>query len=104
MAESLVSGWTEDIDYIMKTDGSALDLSGMTVAIVARKTNGTEITLSGTLTVTDATNGIVRFAPAAGDILLATATEYRVRWKVTDATSKVSYFPNADAERWVIRI
>jgi len=74
----------------------------MTVAIVAREADGTEISMSGSLTVTDAANGVVRFAPAAGDIERDRATQYSVRWRVTDATSKVSFFPSADPERWII--
>jgi len=103
MAIDIVSGWTEDVDYILKVDGVALDLTNMTVAIVARKPSGSEITLTGTLTITDAANGVVRFSPAVADIALATTSSYHVRWKVTDSGGKISYFPNAEAEEWTVR-
>jgi hypothetical protein len=109
MGISLVTGWTEDIDYVLKTRAvdetvaTAVDVSGMDVAIQARDQHGNIIPLNGELTVTDAANGKVRFVPAAADINRATASTYYVRWKVTDGGGNISYFPHEGAEEWTIR-
>jgi hypothetical protein len=108
---NLVEGWTEEIDYTLKAQAqgesspSAVDLTDMTVAIVAKYRDGTAISLSGQTSVTDAANGQVRFAPAANDIQATdpAPTLYLVRFKVTDSGSKISYFPNGEAEKWYVR-
>lgn len=103
MAANLITGWTEDIDYILKADDVVVNLSGMTVAIQAKDQNGNAISMSGSLVIQDAAAGKVRFSPAAGDISRVQSDTYYVRWKVTDGSGKISYFPNAGAEQWTIR-
>ncbi len=59
-----------------------------------------------TTTPADFPNNVVSYTkitdPATGDIDRAKATEYRVRWRVTDSGGKISFFPKAAAERWLI--
>lgn len=98
----LVEGWTGPVVYVLKVDGVAQDLTGMAVSMVARDAHGTVINLSGTLQVTDQSNGEVTFTPATGDVKLR-VSPMLIRFKVVDAQSKVVYFPNAEAEQWVVR-
>lgn len=102
MPISLVEGWTGPLVYVLKVDDVAQNLTSMTVTMVARDAHGTLLSLSGSLSVTDAANGEVTFTPAAGDVKLR-LSPYLVRFRVVDASSRVVYFPNAEAEQWVIR-
>lgn len=102
MRQHLVEGWTGAVDYQLKKDGVALNLTGMTVALVAQDKNRAAVTFTGTVAVVDAATGKVQFNPAAADFDHQ-KSPYFVRWKVTDAASKVVYFPNSfDAEEWWI--
>jgi len=103
MSWSLVEGWTEDVDYTLSIDGTAFNLTGHTVALQAKKQDGTVITLTGAVIVTAATTGKVRYNPSAGDILQANGPML-IRWKVTDGGGLIAYFPNGDPERWNVGI
>ena len=102
MSRNLTPGWTEDIDYILAVDGTAQDLTDMTVAMIARDSEDTLLTLAGAVSVVDASAGQVRFSPAAADIIVANQP-YRIRFKVTDTESKIAYFPNKEPELWYVR-
>lgn len=97
----LVHGWTGNIDYILKADGEVVDLTGATVTIVLRDKNKTSVTPSGTLTVVSASDGQVRFAPSATDVDSSKAP-YFVRFRVVGADSRVTFHPNAEAEKWIV--
>lgn len=102
----LVVGWSADLDFQLKTIDpitgveSAQNLSGMTVELILKRSDGTPIDTTGDdVSIPDAANGKVRYIPdaadfAAPDVLLA-------RWKVTQA-SKVAFFPNGEPDRWEI--
>jgi hypothetical protein len=97
----LVGGWTGYIDEQLLADGVAVDLTGCTVALLLRKKDGSTLTLQGLTSVTNAAQGRVRFAPHADD-LDATESPYVCRWKVTDGTGKVVYFPGGRADVWTV--
>lgn len=103
MAISLVTGWTSPIDYILKADGTAVNLTGMTVAIQVYGRSGNTLSVSGAVEVTSPTTGAVRFTPASSDISRSRSLCYEVRFKVTDSNGKIAYFPNGAAEVWNIQ-
>ena len=98
---SIVEGWTGALPFTLKADGTAVDLTGLTVRIVLKNAAGTVVknTSSG-VTVTGTTSGQVEYSPAtsSGDLFLASQTPYKVRFSVTDALSKIVYFPNDEEE------
>lgn len=102
MALSLIEGWTEPIDYTLDVDGTVQPLSGMTVALEAVDSKKQSVSLSGGVSIIDATNGVVRFSPASEDIKVSNSPML-IRWKVTDASGDIAYFPNDAWERWSIR-
>lgn len=99
---NLVEGWTDPVDCILKADGVALNLTGITVAMLAYDRANTLLTLTGTVSVPSAATGQVRFTPAATDLLNANSP-MKVRWKLTDGAGKVRFIPNADADKWTVR-
>jgi len=101
MAIELAAGWTEEITYTLSDDGTAVNLSGCTVTIQAKDATGTALTFTGTVAVTDASNGVIEFSPAAGDIS-TTGQPYSVRFKVVASDGKISYFPSGTGEKWTI--
>jgi len=103
MAIELVTGWTEELLYTLKNNGVAVSLSGATVVLVARDSADNLLTLSGTVSVPGESTGQVQFAPAPSDITSANSP-YRVRFKVTAADGRISYFPNKEPERWIVKL
>jgi len=99
----VVEGWTERIRCQLVADGSAQNLTGMTVALQAYSRTGTALTLTGTAGIVTAADGEVYFDPAAAD-LKATNSPMLVRWKVTDGSGKIAYFPSKGPDQWVVRL
>lgn len=99
---NLVEGQTDPIDCILKADGVALNLTGITVAILAYDRGNTLLALTGTVSVPSAATGQVRFSPTSTD-LLNTNSPMKVRWKLTDGAGKIRFIPNADADKWTVR-
>ena len=94
---SIVEGWTGALPFELRADDVAVNLTGMTVSIVLRDSDGMLIKDSTAgVTVTSATGGQITYAPAtsSGDLFVATRTPYRLRFRVTDAGAKTVYFPN----------
>jgi baseplate upper protein BppU len=100
MTVELVEGWTGDLDFVLKANGVALDLTGMTVELILRKPDGTTIDTAGDTSVPDPAAGKVRYAPDSAD-LVAANSPLMARWKVTNA-GKVVYFPAGSPDRWEI--
>ena len=99
---NLVEGWTDPIDCILIADGSALNLTGITVAVVAYDASNAPLTLTGSVSIPSASLGQVRFSPSAGD-LVNSKSPMRIRWKLTDGAGKIRYVPNAEPDRWNVR-
>lgn len=96
----LHAGWTEPINDQLFADGVAVNLTGMTVAIVIQDAAGNTLSVAGTVSIPDPTNGKVRFAPNSGAIT-AVGSPWRVLWRVTSA-GKDAYFPSEGYIRWSI--
>lgn len=101
---SMVEGSTKPLPLTLQTQGStqsapvAFDLTGYTsIAIVLKNSAGTMVknTTEG-VTVTGTTSGQIEYTPSSssGDLFVSSQTPYRLRIKVTDALSKVEYWPN----------
>lgn len=98
----LVEGWTERIRYALTADGAVQVLTGMTVALKLYTRAGAAVPLGGSAGVLDAAEGQVYYDPAGGE-LLATYSPYAARWEVTDGSGKKAFFPNGDAETWIVQ-
>lgn len=96
MEIQITGGWTGDVLMQLLADGVAVNLTGTTVALVLRDRDGTLVDTSGDLTVTDPATGKVTWNPDAADLAVA-KTPHRLRFKVTDAGSKIVYFPSGPA-------
>ena len=103
MAElKLVEGWTGPIDDVLKSNGTPLDLTGLTVQLLLQKASGVAVDTTGDVVIVTPSAGVVRYTPDPTD-LLAAETPHTVRWKVTDLTGAVTYFPNAAGEVWTVQ-
>lgn len=98
MAEIFAAGWTDPIDYQLLAGGVAFDLTGYTVTLDVRNAAGATVTWTGTVSVTDAAAGKVRFLPGAGDLV---AGQFWVRWKATK-DGRSGFFPKAERELWTV--
>lgn len=90
----IVEGWTGAIDFRLLADGTAQNLTGMTVAAVAYDRSRNTVTLTGDCTVQSSTGGLVRLTPDSGDFL-ESGSPYDLRFKVTDGGLDV-FFPNEE--------
>lgn len=107
MIDTFREGWTERIKYNLTKkdeDGteSILDLSGLTVALVAFDKNRNAVTFSGTVGVDDAEAGTVYFDPAASDLAVS-SSPYSVTWRITDGVGKQAFFPREDDLIWHVK-
>ena len=90
----IVEGWSGNIDFRLLADGSATNLTGMTVAAVGYDRLKAAVTLTGNVAVLSATGGTVRFTPDTGDFLEESGP-YELRFKVTDGGLHV-FFPSEE--------
>lgn len=97
----VVEGWTDPLDFTLKVNGVPKDLTGMTVLLQMWDNAGNAIILTGSTSVPTPASGLVRFSPGSGDLTQA-RSPIKARWKVTDAGGKIGYFPNGDADRWMV--
>jgi len=98
----VVEGWTGAIDQQLKADGVAVDLTAMTVVLELTGNDDVAVNTAGNVSLLDAATGKVRYFPDAAD-LLAAKSPYRARYKVTDGASKITYFPSASPDNWIVR-
>jgi len=109
LVENFVEGWTERITETVKTapdESSPLsdqNLGGLTVEIVLRDCNGTIIPVPGQSGKVTETGAEVYFDPEPGD-LKASRAPYSVRWKITDGSNRVAFWPNLAASpvKWEV--
>jgi len=91
----IVEGWTGNLDYRLKDDDTAADLTGDTVVAMAIDKKRQTVTLTGDLVVLSATDGTVRFNPDTGDFS-ADLSPYQLRFRRTTAGGVV-FYPNEEA-------
>ena len=102
MTEFFVDGWTLPIEYQLLSCGEPVNLTGGTVTLQAYGVGDVALTMAGTVVVTSSTGGKVEFRPAAADLSQARG-DVLGRFKIVDASSKVSFCPSCEAEQWVVR-
>ena len=103
MAElKLVEGHTGVIDEVLKSNGTAVNLTNMTVALMLQTAEGGLVDTAGDVMVVTPLEGIVRYTPGPTD-LLAVDTPHVARWKVTDVGGKVVFFPSEAGEVWEVQ-
>ena len=81
-------------------DGSALSMSGMSVALIVHDLSENALTIAGTVSIQDADAWLVKFSPNTADF---PPGQYRARFKVTDGTGLFEYFPNVEGEQLIAR-
>lgn len=98
----ITEGWTGplDIDLLSQGDTPSGTMSGMSVTLVLKDVQGVAVDTSGDLAIQDSSEWIVRWSPDAADLTPGT---YRLRVKVTDGSSKVSYFPSGLPDTLIVR-
>ena len=101
MPLTIVEGTTANLDFKLTADGADVNLTGATVTLVLKNKSGTAITTTGDVSVVTPAEGKVRFAPDAAD-LSADDSPLRARFKVTDASSQVAYYPSGKADIWTV--
>lgn len=101
MALNLVQGWTEQIQDTLFADGVVQDLTGMTVQLVMYNSGKKPVTLLGDTVIVNASEGVVGFNPATTDLLKGV---YSIRWKVTDPSDRVAFFPSGSPEVWTVQL
>ena len=104
MALDIVEGWTQDLEFQLKSDGVAVDLTGIltaNVTLILTNADGTSVTTTSDISISDATNGKVKYSPDAGD-LLAVNSPLSARFKVIDADGKIVFFPSAAPDKWTV--
>lgn len=96
----VVAGQTSNYDIDLKDDGATPSgtLTG-TVTWIIKNAAGTQITMTGNVSIQDATNWRVRVQPDAADFVEGI---YRCRIKVTDDNGKVAYFPSGSWDRLIV--
>lgn len=97
----LTEGWTGDIDMQLQTSSGPVNLTGSSVVLLLRDIRSTLIPTSSDLTIFSATDGKVRYNPDSGD-LAAARSPYKSKFKVTDGSGKVVYFPSGRPDEWLV--
>ncbi len=80
---------------LLDVNGSAIDLTGLTVDFHMRKVGATALTATGTCTVVSPTAGTVTYAWAAGDT--ATAGDYEGEFQINYSGSRTLTVPNQNS-------
>jgi hypothetical protein len=93
----LTEGWTGPLPFTLKADGTAVNLTGMTVTMVLKDNAGNDVTTTGDVVITTAASGLVTYTPDATD-LLASGSPYTVRFQVVDGSSQTVFFPNGQPD------
>ena len=95
---SIQEGVTADLNYQLLNDtGSgpvAYDLTGKTVTLQVENQRGMTVN-PGTVSTVTADEGKIKLTPNGA--FVAADSPYRGRFKVTDGSSKVDFWPNGNA-------
>lgn len=90
----LVEGWSGAVDFRLLADGSSQNLAGLTVTGQGYDRLGVPVTLTGDVSISSATSGLVRLLPDTDDFT-ANRSPYELRFKATDG-SGIVFFPSAE--------
>lgn len=81
---------------------TAAVLTGLTLGILVYDRNGSAVPVSGKASLVTAASGEVKFEPAASDFK-ASGSPYAVTWTVLDGNGDTAWYPNKEAETWIVR-
>lgn len=98
----IVNGWSAPLDFQLLSDGAPFNLTSLTVTATARNRYAQDVTLTGNLSVIDATDGELRLIPDATDFL-ATDSPYELRFKVRDSSTQDAFWPNEEPVLLIVR-
>ena len=99
----IVEGWTGRLSFQLTEDGDNLNGTGLTVSALDIVGNdGVAVTTTSDFGWITQASGTVYYDPDADD-LVASKSPYRLRFQLTDGSSKVVWFPNGAAEEIRVR-
>lgn len=100
MTHIIPKGTTEPQDFVLRDNGAAINGTGLTVAVeMYTRTDGVEAAVSPAPTAAwlSQATGTVRVTGVGA----LDAANYYVRFKVTDGSGNIGYFPNREkADVW----
>lgn len=99
---TIVAGTTTALRFQLLEAGSPINLLGCTVDLLLADRTGTTVASPGTVSITDSDNGKVELVPTDASVFVATNSPYTARWKITDASTKISYVPTGHRDVWEI--
>lgn len=87
----IVTGDTRPWKFTLKDEtGSAVDVTSATITLSMRLSGSSTNKIDGgSVTLTDASNGIITYSPTSGDV--DTAGSYYIELKITDSGSKIQH-------------
>ena len=99
---TIVEGTTADLRFQLLQDGSAIDLTGVTVTVLLADRSGAPVSSPGTVSTVTATEGKIQLVPTDETVFVASRGPYHARWKLVDGSSKISYVPSSSRDVWNI--
>jgi len=105
--DEYTEGWTSPISYTLyhvnpvTGVASTFDASGMTPAIVITDSDGNPVDTTGDVSWDDATVSKIKYTPDAADFD-SDKSPYHVKWKVTDLSSAIAFYPQGARMLWRI--
>lgn len=98
----VVEGTSNVLQFQLIENGAAIPLTNITVTLLLEDRTGAAIVSPGTVTIVDAINGKVQFAPTSTLVFVASLGPYYARWKLTDGSGLISYVPSSIRDVWNI--
>lgn len=98
----IIAGTTAALRFQLLESGSPIDLTDVDVTLLLSDKTGSAVSSPGTVSVTDETEGRLQLAPTNAAVFVAANGPYTARWKLTDATGKISYVPTGPRDVWEI--
>ncbi len=99
----IVEGRTQPLRWQLQVASGPISLSGLTVTLDLVDRYGTALVTTATVTISDASNGIVIFTPPSSTFFVPARGPYFARWVLTDSLGEVSYVPEpANRDVWEI--
>jgi len=92
----IIEGWSNPLQYRLESNGSAYDLSGMTVVPHCENKYGTVVSSSSELTTDSSTGGLVSWNPASTDTIKAAHGPYLLQFLVYDGQDDLGIFPSGE--------
>lgn len=98
----IVEGWTARLSFQLKDDDVAISGTGLTVsALDIVGSDGVAVDTTGDYGWLVQASGTVYYDPDSADFV-ASKSPYRVRYQLTDGSSKVAWYPNGAADTIIV--